>query len=208
MIASPERKVLFVHVQKTGGSSIEAFLLARLPGAVQVKGLAGGRHATLRQAIRAQPDMAGYWSFGFVRNPWARMHSWHSMIVRRGEGARAGNPVLRERIRAPFWGGILERYPSFEEFVLDAPEEFDRLRRPQLDYLRAGRTRADFIGRTEQLDADLAWVCERLALPARDEAPRRNVGPTTNYREHYTPAMRDKVAKDFAPDIAEFGYEF
>ena len=92
--------------------------------------------------------------------------------------------------------------------MLEGPERFERLRTPQLGYLVASRRRADFIGRTESFGADLATVCERLGVEAPPQTPRRNAGPSGSYRDHYTPAMRDRVAELFEPDLREFGYEF
>jgi hypothetical protein len=100
------------------------------------------------------------------------------------------------------------RYPTFEQFVMEAPHGFGRLRRPQLDYLRARHGRVDFIGRNESFDDDVWEVCERLRIAAPVSVPRINAGPAASYRDHFTPAMRRRVAELFAPDIREFGYEF
>ena len=208
MIASDSARVLFVHVQKTGGQSIE-HLLRALPDARKVTGLPGAKHATYRAAVQAHPDLADYWSFGFVRNPWARMWSWWSMIGRRDEAAEAGNTWVATRIeRNAFWSGVLEHCPDFESFVIDGPDRFSRLRRPQLDYLRADGRQVDFIGRTESLDQDVQVVCERLGVAP--VVPQRNAarGPQTSWREQYTPAMRQRVADLFAVDLQAFGYDF
>ena len=45
-------------------------------------------------------------------------------------------------------------------------------------------------------------------LPAPEEVRRTNAGPVSDHREHYTPAMRDRVAEVAARDIEEFGYTF
>ncbi len=204
--------MLFVHVQKTGGSTVEALLLRDLPGAERVSGLPGGRHSTLRQVVAAHPEVRDYWSFGFVRNPWARLYSWHAMVLRRGEVAEAGRGRMAERVdRSRFWGPVLARYPDFESFVMEAPAEFGRLRRAQVDYLRTRRPqehRVDLIGRTETLDDDVRRVLVHLGLPVPASVPRTNAGPPTGYRDHYTPAMRDRVAELFSADVEEFGYEF
>ena len=91
------------------------------------------------------------------------------------------------------------------------PEQFTRLRTPQLRYLQAGDRRADLIGRTESFGDDLARICERLGLEPPAQESRRNAqpgAPSSSYREHFTPAMRDRVAELFAADVDEFGYEF
>ena len=212
MIVSHPARVLFVHVQKTGGSTVQSVLLDRLPGAEKLTGLPGAKHAHLRAALAAQPELAAYWTFGFVRNPWARLWSWWSMIARRDDQRDEGHAWATRRIaNNAFWKGVLE-LGTFEAFVLEGPAAFERLRTPQLDYLTAGEVRADLIGRTESLGPDLATACERLGIEAPPAAPRRNAGPSRapreSYRDHYTPAMRDRVAELFRADVDEFGYEF
>ncbi len=217
MIVSHPARVLFVHVQKTGGSTVQSVLLDRLPGAEKLAGLPGAKHAHLRAALDAHPELATYWTFGFVRNPWARLWSWWSMIDRRQGQRDEGHAWATRRIaNNPFWSGVLEELPTFEAFVMEGPDRFARLRTPQLRYLQARDRRADFIGRTETFADDLAQVCDRLGIERPPEAPRRNAdrsadlsaGPGGSYSDHYTPAMRQRVAELFEPDLREFGYEF
>ncbi|HEU5038461.1 MAG TPA: sulfotransferase family 2 domain-containing protein [Nocardioides sp.] len=208
MIASATHRLLFVHVQKTGGLTIEALLTDALADAEAIRDLPDGRHARLADALAARPALASYWTFGFVRNPWARMHSWHAMILRRKAAAEGGNKVMARRMRnMDFWRRVGEDYTDFEAFVLRGPDEFPRLRTAQLDYLRTPDREADFIGRTERLGQDVAEVFARFGLP-EPAIEHRNAGPPTDYRVHYTDAMRDRVAEIFAPDIERFGYEF
>lgn len=201
MIVSEPGRVLFVHVQKAAGTSVARLLLDHVDGAQRDTSLRGRKHATLPTILQARPAYGDFFIFGFVRNPWARMLSWYLMIQR-----RAGHPDLVAA--SPFWRGVLDGYPDFESFVMRAPEEFDRLARPQLDYLRAGGRRADFIGRTESFDQDLAVIRDRLGLPRAAEEPRFNHGMPRPYQDHFTPAMRDRVGELFASDVEEFGYTF
>ncbi len=128
MIVSHPARVLFVHVQKTGGSTVQSVLLDRLPGAEKLAGLPGAKHALLGAALERQPDLAAYWTFGFVRNPWARLWSWWSMIARRDGQRTEGHAWATQRIaNNPFWTGVLE-LGTFEAFVLEGPERFPRLR--------------------------------------------------------------------------------
>jgi chondroitin 4-sulfotransferase 11 len=74
---SASRKCAFIHIPKTGGTSIKAALgLATTPIA---HGLRIYRHATagtLKQGIeQASQRWADYYSFAFVRNPWDRAAS-------------------------------------------------------------------------------------------------------------------------------------
>lgn len=210
MIVSHERRILFVHVQKTGGSSVDRLLQDLLPDAAHVKGLPGTRHAKLGPALRRHPEFHDYFIFGFVRNPWARLFSWHSMIMRRVAAADEGNAAVRASLsRNNFWQQVASDYTSFEDFVLRGTREIGRLTMPQLAWLRSPARDVDFIGRTEDLAGDLASALTRAGLtPPRMPLEQRNAGPRLDYREHYSASMRQRVAEVFAPDIDEFGYTF
>ena len=201
--------MLFVHVQKTGGLTVEQMLREALPDASPVRGLGGGRHARLGVALREHPELADHFVFGFVRNPWARLWSWYSMVQRRRETAEAGNEYVAEKLETNhFWSTVINEIPDFEAFVMRGPEKIKRLRTPQLHFLRTDDRQADLIGRTETLDTDIRAVFDRLGLPAPEAAPHHNAGPPDDYRQHYTPRMRDQVATVYADDLAAFGYEF
>ena len=209
MIASESARLLFVHVQKTGGLTVEQMLREALPDATPVRGLGGGRHARLGAALRKQPELGDYFVFGFVRNPWARMYSWYSMVQRRREAASAGNEWVAGKLeKNSFWATVIDEIPDFPTFVMEGPEKIKRLRTPQVRFLRTRERQADLIGRTETLEADMRAVFDRLGLPAPRVAPHNNAGPPDDYRRHYTAAMRERVRAIFAEDIAAFGYEF
>jgi len=209
MMVSHEARVLFVHVQKTGGSTIDSMLQAVLPDVAYVRDLPQGRHAQLGPALRQHPELADYWIFGFVRNPWARLLSWHSMIKRNERYVAEGNAKAAERLAGNrLWRLVQERYPDFESFVMEGLDRQGQLNSPQIAYLRTKQRTADFIGRQESFEADLRTVLDRLGAEWPTEIPRLNSGTPTDYRERYTDAMRDKVAEVFARDLKRFGYEF
>ena len=210
MLVSHAHRMLFVHVQKTGGSSVDRLLSEHVAAVQRLQGLPGALHAKLRVALRQHPELRGYFVFGFVRNPWARLLSWHSMIVRRSEAAEANDFVAQRLAANNFWLRVASDFPDFEDFVLRGTREIPRLAVPQLDWLRAPGRDADFIGRTEHLDDDLAKALGGAGLDLGPAArlDQRNAGPSRDYRSAYTPQMRDRVAEVCADDIAAFGYEF
>ena len=202
MLVSREHRFLFIHVQKTGGSAIARALGDAMPDLDHVP---GSKHLRLAPAIEQHPELAGFFTMGFVRNPWERFHSWHAMIMRRRDGARDGSYDAELFARNAFWQRVAQDHPDFEDFVLEGIRRVPRLRVPQVDYLVAPGKRADFIGRTERLDADLERGLAQAGLPVPARVERTNAGPVADYREHYTPAMRDRVAQVAARDIEEFG---
>ena len=210
MLISDSRKVLFVHVPKTGGVSVEETVKEACPDARKAR-IPIGRHATLGKIIKTEPQVIDYWTFGFVRNPWARMVSWWSMIEDwdREWGPSSGRPQGAEatRMRGNDMWRAAAAYSGFEEFVLRGTDELPRVGRPQVDYLRAPDREVDFVGRTESFAEDLAEVERRLGGEP-ERVPHRNKSPHGSYRDYYTDATRAKVADVYAADLDAFGYTF
>ncbi|MBS2937758.1 sulfotransferase family 2 domain-containing protein [Nocardioides sp. J2M5] len=213
MLISDARRALFVHVPKTGGVSVGVTFTRTCPDArSKAPGVVPplGRHAPYARILRAEPGVADYWSFAFVRNPWARMVSWWSMIDdwNREWGPASGRPQEGERkMRGNDLWRAAAAYSGFEEFVLRGTDELPRLGRPQVDYLRAPGREVDFVGRTESFAEDLAEVERRLGGDPTP-VPHRNRSPHGSYRDYYTSATRDRVAEVYAADLEAFGYAF
>jgi hypothetical protein len=208
MRVSDAQRVLFVHVPKTGGSSIDRLFDIEVSDARRVPGRQ--RHAPYRRLLQAEPALADYWSFGFVRNPWARMVSWWTMLGGVFERAEAGHPPAIAKIeRHPeVWLVEGEYRHDFDRFVLEGTERLPKVGRPQVATLTDRGHRVDFVGRLETFDKDLRVVRNRLGLPAEDPAPHVNRSKHGHYRDYYDKATRARVAKVFADDIEAFGYTF
>jgi hypothetical protein len=209
MRVSDERRVLFVHVPKNGGSSVDWTFDHEVPDGRRV--LDRGRHSTYGQLLRTEPPLLDYWAFGFVRNPWARMVSWFSMMRNIFANEAAGVPRTLDKLtRKPdVWEPVRPFVGDFETFVLEGTRQIPRFSKPQLDWLEtADGRRVDFVGRVENYHADFAVARERLGLPPVEKAPKRNRTSHEHYSTYYTDETRDRVAELFASDIEEFGYTF
>ena len=73
MIVNSQNKFIFVHVFRTGGSSIEKTLGGNTRGF--------NTHTKLEEV----PNWRQYFSFGFVRNPWDRMVSGYMYLTTRNQ---------------------------------------------------------------------------------------------------------------------------
>lgn len=208
MRVSDSRRVLFVHVPKTGGSSIDKIFDTEVADSRRVEGRQ--RHAPYRRLLDAEPDLADYWSFGFVRNPWARMVSWWTMVGKVFANAEAGHPGALAKLRnhPEVWLAEGEYRDDFDRFVLEGTETLPKVGRPQLRTLSAAGRRVDFVGRLETFDQDVAVVRERLGLPPVEAVPHVNRSKHGHYRDYYNDTTRARVATVFARDIEAFGYEF
>ena len=74
MIYHPEKNYLFVHIQKTGGTSISEALMKHA-GATFVS----PAHLPLHALEFSSPRP---FVFAVVRNPWDRLVSWYEMMKR------------------------------------------------------------------------------------------------------------------------------
>ncbi len=153
-------RVVFVHVPKTAGSSMEA---------VAWIGDAGHRTAsTLRRRMKPA-QWESYFTFAFVRDPVDRFLSAYYHYVRRQ--AKPNEP----RIYAELHRMIQQLHAEAgadgpERLVMDLGLEFDLAHlvnhinhfRPQSFFVDED---LDFIGRYEQLAADWRYVCQRAGHP-------------------------------------------
>lgn len=209
MRVSDSARVLFVHVQKTGGSTVDHIFDREVADARRVGNRS--RHTPYAELLKTEPQLEDYWSFGFVRNPWARMVSWFSMISSIYQKYEAGDPKVVAKFER-FPGAWLPHQPyskDFDKFVLEGADAVEKVGRPQVDMLRTrDGLEVDFVGRTESFVPDLNVVRERLGLAALEEVPRKNSSSHGHYSEYYNETTREKVAQLYARDIEAYGYTY
>lgn len=209
MRVSDTNRVLFVHVPKTGGSTIDHIFDDEVPDSRRVPDKQ--RHATYRRLVAEEPALRGYWSCGFVRNPWSRMVSWWSMgdaVLTRAEQGKE-RAVHHLNNNPDHWAPFADYRHDFRRFVLEGTVEVKRFGRPQVAWLRNRKGGlVDFVGKVESFVADVNVVRERLGLEPVEEQPRRNRSAHGHYSEYYDDETRKRVAEVFADDIEAFGYTF
>ena len=75
-----------------------------------------------------------------------------------------------------------------------------------------GALAVDFLGRYEDLDADLAKALRLIGVAHRLDVPKSNVGPNKetrqDYRSYYTPQTEALVREWYAPEIELLKYGF
>ncbi len=194
-----QHRCIFIHVPKTAGISIAQALFGQI----------GGGHATIAryQIVFSKHDFNRYFKFAFVRNPWDRVFSAYNFLRKGGMNAKD----------AQWAAANLPRELTFESFVnmeLSKPHIL-RARHfiPQFEYVCLPSRRKiliDYVGFYEHLQDDFRQVCRMLSLNSATSLGHANVSGGTRkvYMDHYTPEMRDVVARLYAPDIAHFGYNF
>jgi hypothetical protein len=205
MLISEASKLLFIHIQKTGGSSIARMLRRDIPDATTYLGTHD--HASwAKEALGSRYDE--FFKFAFVRNPWDRLVSWYSMIRQESKGQPRAELNL-------LWKYVLDNSSSFDDFLLNCTETIDdedgkkSVLYAQLDYIsdESGALIVDFVGRYEDFARDLRHVLRRVDL-SDAEIPHENRSRHVHYSAYYTPRTRDIVAERYEKDIKAFGYTF
>lgn len=207
MYISETRKFIAIHNQKTGSTSIHHHMQQTIPDLAPLL----PRHTFASDGIGllGREAWEEYYSFGFVRNPWARLVSWYSMIIER-PGRGTNNT---------FWEYVRHNSHDFTSFIRNCTAEitepidgYMRSRsfvKNQVDYFTdsRGAIAVSRIGRYENLDDDFNSILQDLGMPQHKLA-WLNPTKSKDYRSYYTDETAAIVAKRFEKDIARFGYRF
>jgi len=189
MLISTDRRFAFVHVPKTGGTSI-CRALAEPSDMTFIGKLQYPIGKRMRQEVGDQ-KWTELFTFAFVRNPWSRLVEWYIAIRQR--------PSHPHHVRAR--GQLVQ----FEEFLKYAPNFGIPIWRNQVDWIMDGdRIIVDFVGRFETLRDDFAAVCQKIGVTA--ELPYK--ASQFDYRAFYGPKLRGFVTEKYSRDIEAFGYAF
>lgn len=177
---------VFIHINKTGGSSIEKAL---------------GLRFDLKTATEKISELGStYWykfSFTIVRNPWDRVVSHYHYRVETNQTNLGTNPIgFNDWVKLAYKNNVPEYY--------DKPKMF----MPQLNWVidTKGKILVDFIGRFEQLHRDFNYVCKKLQI--KTTLPHLNKTERTHYREYYNYQSIEIVKAWFKKDIELFNYKF
>jgi hypothetical protein len=180
-------RFVFVHINKTGGSSIEKALGLRF------------EHKTALEKVEelGRSTWDARFTFSFVRSPWDKVVSHYAYRLKTNQTGLA-----ESRMSFPDW--VAAAYRDRDPRYYDIPKMF----MPQVDWISGpdGSVLVDFVGRFETLATDFAKVCSTLGIKA--PLPHTNASPRGPYREYYDATSREIVASAFAADLDAFGYVF
>ena len=214
MIISRGRRYIFVHIPKTGGTSMalvlegramkDDIMLGDTPKALKRRRRlkdtqAAGRlwkHSTLADidGLVTQDELADMFCFTLVRNPWDRVVSYYHWLRKQS----FDHPSVR-LAKALAFDGFLD-HPTTQAVLRDWPSA---------RYMRDsdGVDRCNAYIRLEYFAKDTAALVDHLGfaltLPTINQSDRQ-----TDYRTYYAEQTQNIVAGCCAEDISRFGYSF
>jgi len=213
MIISRGRNYIFVHIPKTGGTSMAQALEGRAmandiligdtPKARRRRSRLDGlvtqgrlwKHATLCDidGLVSPAEIADAFTFTLVRNPWDRMVSYYHWL----RGQSFDHPAVRLAASCDFGG------------FLAAPEtQIAWAAQPARHYMTTadGVERCTLYLRLEHVAEEAEPLWSHLGF--RLDLPRINMSARGAYRNYYSDDQAAIVARIAAEDITRFGYRF
>lgn len=207
MIISHQHRFIFAAVPKTGTHSVRQALREHLSAEdIEQVGLFVNKRFPYEQlaAIRhghlslhqvrpfvGEDVFRDYFKFAFVRNPFDRFVSYCAFMTRDRD--------------------IFQRSPQavMHHVLFVEPPEQHILFQPQHTVLAdpEGRLLTDMVGRVEEMQASYDAICARIGIPSR-VLEQVNGSKRGDWRQYYTPQLRDGVAARYGRDLELFGYDF
>lgn len=223
MMISDEHRFVFVHIYKTGGSSLTKLVAGLVepthrqaeprtsgPGWQETWHLEGGQHWKMGH-LRTRPgwadrDLSDYLLITFVRNPYSWILSVWNDFYRHRANPGAGH---FERLYPDCTFGSFCRFVDACSGGLNPGLWGMTTQGSFIDDVDGIAPRRRFVGRLERFEADIHALSERLGL-ATGEVPhevRHDNGDRGSWIDHYTDESLEIVNRVFASDFERFGYE-
>lgn len=223
MIISNSHRFIFVHVHKTGGTTVCAALDASLRwNDLMLGGTAFGeqlngpyrerhglrKHSTAREirAIVGDAVWSSYFTFTFVRHPYARAVSHFRWLGQRLRGDPRPDSPMRTWPTMQAFVDVRD----FSEFIRHEKFLASDAARPQWDAIsdESGAPMVDFVGRVEEFDASMRAVTSRLGIPWRTVERRNRSDDAAQPGE---PTLREEdyahLARLFRADFERLRYD-
>lgn len=194
---------LFIHINKTGGTSIENAL--KLPF----------RHATALELVDyfGEAEFKKRFTFAFVRNPWSRAVSEYNFRVKSNQNNMGINKIpfesWLEKIyieRDPYYlAGLMKRDKNNKSGTKYEPKMFQ----PQSSWIcdGSGNLLVNFVGKFEYITTDFEQICQEIGVKVN--LPHLNSTQSQSWKDYYKDTKSvDIISSAFAEDIERFGYEF
>jgi Sulfotransferase family len=224
-------KLVFIHVPKTGGTSIRAALDAAVGEGAEWN--TSGIWSALLASPRRDELFRVFKRFFPLKSPLLVAHQHlPACLIREFVSTEVWETYYKfAMVRNP-WDYAVSMY-HFLRQALPNEQGFLNRQHPDLAYLVRqcttfedwvrlmpmfepdmtsfftdddGNDIVDYVARYENLEEDFARLCERVGINA--QLPRLNTSSREAYRDYYTAETKILVARHFSRDIERFDYSF
>ncbi|SDP55259.1 sulfotransferase family 2 domain-containing protein [Ectopseudomonas guguanensis] len=205
-MVSHELKAIFIHIPKTGGSSIEQIIWPMEKGrseaelwmgfkdAYHNEFQTGGLQHLLAHQVRnilGDEVFSSYFKFSIVRNPWDKALSQYRYMTKR--------PDLMSFV------GMSER-DCFKRYLerIQTKEHVQWLPQYRFVMSASGDSLVDYIGRFEEFEHAVKFAVRRIGLSC-DQVPHLNASDASRL-EVLDRDSCEQIAEIYKDDISVFGY--
>ncbi len=196
----PSHKVLFVHIPRTGGTSIEGYfrkeIIKKKTKELYKNCLSGNEifHLNGRQhyPLRYFDEYAGikdYFKFAFIRHPLDRLVSAYEYS-------------FSKRYSFNFFINVILRCSVFTNNF--STSHMTHLK-PQNQFTTSNKLNFDFIGRFENLETDFREIQRKLGLEPK-KIPHTFKTKRRPYQDYYNKKTRAIAERKYRKDFELLGY--
>jgi chondroitin 4-sulfotransferase 11 len=218
-----ERNLIFVHIPRTGGTSIERLLgmvdsrrfWSRKPIPALLIPDRTPQHFTWRElTLHLVGDYRKAFKFAFVRNPWDRFASefrWRQLNYHRSVAAgKVVSELYYNSNDLVTIDAFVRTLELSREKRLSARRGFDAHLEPQLSFVLDDSEAMvmDFVGRYEQFESHVRSVAARFGVKVGLIPHAQSTRREGDYRQLFSAYSRSAVESFYRDDIREFGYVF
>ncbi len=179
---------VFIHINKTGGTSIAK--------AIELPNI---RHLTVKDVIGiiGQNEFNRAFVFTVVRNPWAKAFSLYNYKKLKNKYMQRNPLSFSEWVECTFGE---KKDPNY----YDNPIKFA----PQVEWLKdnSGKIPEMEVLRFETLSGDFDRIKDKLGVDI--SLPHLNATKAGRYTDYYDTKTKEIVEEWFREDIERFGYKF
>jgi hypothetical protein len=198
-----KHKFIFIHIPKTGGTSIEK-LFSNASCRWDWTHNLWKQHRSIWQLKEIYKiPIDDYYKFTVVRNPWDKAVSGYTWWT------TSKYPIFRN-VKSKSLKDYLLVQNGFEKFnhlnnkATGRGDHFNT----QYSFVEInGDCQMDCIIKFENLQEDFNIICDKIGIP-QQKLPHKNKTNHKHYTEYYNEETKQIVAEKYAKDIEYFGYEF
>jgi hypothetical protein len=213
-----EKRIIFVHIPKTGGTSVEDAIFPAGPERDPHEHLYGEpnphqsghlqhlKATQIRNVVTPEVYDACF-RFSFIRNPWDKAASQYFYHHRRRDLQELLGIEDRNLFRRLLGKRRMVPFQVYLESIRTGPLHVQWEDQYKFICDENGGSMVDFVGRFERLAEDFDEVCRRAGLEPR-RLPHKKKSKHRHYTEYYDDETRKIVAEFYARDIEKFGYRF